>query len=121
MKVAVTAVGNDLDAEVDPRFGRAPYFLIVETDDMSFEALVNEAAEASGGAGPAAAQAVADAGAQVVLTGNCGPNAHRTLEAAGVKVFIGVAGNAREAVERYLRGEYGEATEPNVKGGFGSS
>jgi predicted Fe-Mo cluster-binding NifX family protein len=121
MKVAVTAVGNDLDAEVDPRFGRAPYFVIVETDDMSFEALANEAADASGGAGPAAAQAVADAGAQAVLTGNCGPNAHRTLEAAGIKVHIGATGTVREAVERYLGGEYGEATEPNVRGGFGTS
>jgi len=121
MKVAVTAVGNDLEAVVDPRFGRAPYFVIVETDDMSFAALANEAADASGGAGPAAAQAVADAGAQAVVTGNCGPNAHRTLEAAGIKVFLGAAGTVREAVERYLGGEYGEATEPNVKGGFGTS
>ena len=118
MKVAVTAVGNDLDAEVDPRFGRAPYFRVVETDDMSFHAVVNEAAEASGGAGPAGNDAENDRGA--TLTGNCGPNAHRTLEAAGMKVFVGVAGTVREAVERYLRGEYGEATEPNVKGGFGS-
>jgi predicted Fe-Mo cluster-binding NifX family protein len=120
MKIAVTAAGNDLDAAVDPRFGRAPYFVIVETDDMSFEALANEAADASGGAGPAAAQAVADGGAQAVVTGNCGPNAHRTLEAAGIKVYVGAGGTVREAVERYLAGGYEETAGPNVRGGFGS-
>ena len=120
MKVAVTTVKPDLDAEVDPRFGRAPYFLIVETEDMSFDAIENVAAGASGGAGIQAAQTVADAGVTAVLTGNCGPNAHRTLQAAGVKVVVGVAGTAREAVERYLKGEYAEAEGPNVEGGFGS-
>jgi predicted Fe-Mo cluster-binding NifX family protein len=120
MKVAVTAVGGDLDAEVDPRFGRAPYFVVVETDDMSFEAVENVAADAMGGAGPRAAQTIADAGAKAVLTGNCGPNAHRTLQAAGIAVVVGVAGTVREAVERYVKGEYGEAEGPNVEGGFGS-
>jgi predicted Fe-Mo cluster-binding NifX family protein len=121
MKVAVTAAGNDLDAEVDPRFGRAPYFVVVDTDDMSFEAVENDAVDASGGAGPRAAQTVADTGAEAVLTGNCGPNAHRTLSAAGIKVIIGAAGTVREAVERYVKGEYAEAEGPNVRGGFGSS
>jgi predicted Fe-Mo cluster-binding NifX family protein len=120
MKVVVTAAGGDLDAEVDPRFGRAPYFVAVETDDMSFEAIENAAVDASGGAGVRAAQTVADTGAKAVLTGNCGPNAHRTLQAAGIAVVIGAAGTVREAVERYLKGEYAEAGGPNVEGGFGS-
>jgi predicted Fe-Mo cluster-binding NifX family protein len=120
MKVAVTATGPGLNDEVDPRFGRAPYFLIVETDDMSFEAVENRAAGASGGAGIQAAQTVAGAGAKAVLTGNCGPNAHRTLQAAGIAVVVGVAGTVRGAVQRYLRGEYAEAEGPNVEGGFGS-
>ncbi len=120
MKVVVTAAGGDLDAKVDPRFGRAPYFLVVETDDMSFEAVENAAADASGGAGIQAAQTVAGAGAKAVLTGNCGPNAHRTLQAAGIAVVVGVAGTVRKAVERYLKDEYAEAEGPNVEGGFGS-
>jgi predicted Fe-Mo cluster-binding NifX family protein len=120
MKVIVTAAGADLDAEVDPRFGRAPYFLIVETDDMSFEAVENAAAGASGGAGIQAAQTAAGAGAKAVITGNCGPNAHRTLTAAGIAVVVGAAGTVRETVERYLKGEYAEAEGPNVQGGFGS-
>lgn len=120
MKVVVTAAGGDLDAEVDPRFGRAPYFVVVETDDMSFEPIENAAAGASGGAGIQAAQAAAGAGATAVLTGNCGPNAHRALQAAGVAVVVGAAGTVREAVERYLKGEYAEAEGPNVEGGFGT-
>jgi predicted Fe-Mo cluster-binding NifX family protein len=120
VKVAVTTVKPNLDADVEPRFGRAPFFLIVETEDMSFDAIENAAAGAAGGAGIQAAQTVADAGAKAVLTGNCGPNAHRTLQAAGIAVVIGVAGTVREAVERYLKGEYAEAEGPNVEGGFGS-
>ncbi len=120
MKVAVTAVRGDLDADVDPRFARAPYFVVVETEDMSFEAIENAAADAMGGAGPQAAQAISDAGAEAVLTGNCGPNAHRALKAAGIAVVVGVTGTVREAVERYLKGEYAEAEGPNVEGGFGS-
>ncbi|MGD8717477.1 MAG: NifB/NifX family molybdenum-iron cluster-binding protein [Candidatus Zixiibacteriota bacterium] len=119
MKVAVTTAEPGLDVAVEERFGRAPYFMIVETDDMSFEAVENPAAEAAGGAGPQAAQAVAELGATAVLTGNCGPKAHRTLQGAGVKTIVGVTGTVREAVERFLAGEYEEATEPNVSGHFG--
>lgn len=75
MKIAISATGPSLDAEVDPRFGRCQYFLIIDPDTMEFEAIDNTNKMASGGAGIASAQAVAQKGVQVVLTGNCGPNA----------------------------------------------
>jgi predicted Fe-Mo cluster-binding NifX family protein len=119
MKLVVTSTGADLDSPVDPRFGRAQHLLLVETDDMTFQAMPNPAAQSAGGAGPQAAQAVAAAGAQAVITGNVGPNAHRALSAAGLKVYIGATGTAREAVAAYSRGALQEATEPSVESHFG--
>ena len=114
MKIAVTSKSNNLESEIDPRFGRCSYFLIVDTDTMNFEYLSNESAMASGGAGIQAAQNVAKTGAEVVVTGNMGPNAFQTLSAAGIRVFIGANGTVKEAVEKYKKGELKEAEAPNV-------
>jgi len=86
MKIAITSRGPTLDDEVDARFGRCACFLIVDPDTMEVEALENASAALGGGAGIRSAQALADRGAEVVLTGNCGPNAFQTLAAAGIKV-----------------------------------
>jgi predicted Fe-Mo cluster-binding NifX family protein len=115
MKVAVTSRGTALDDQVDPRFGRCAHFVIVETDDMSFEAIANGNASAGGGAGIQSAQLVAEKDVKVVLTGNCGPNAFRTLEAAGIQVVIGAAGTVREAVEEYKAGRLKATGGPNVE------
>ena len=99
MKVAVTSKGTLLGSEVDPRFGRAPYILIVDTETMAFEAVDNsDNVNAFKGAGIQAATMVSDRGAQVLMTGYCGPKAFATLEAAGVKVVSDVSGTVREAV-----------------------
>lgn len=119
MKIAITAAGPNLDAAVDPRFGRAPYFLIVDPETMACEAMANENADAGGGAGIQTAKWIADLGAGAVLTGNCGPNAHRTLTAAGVQVYCGVEGVARAAVERFKKGEFQAAAAPNVNSHHG--
>ena len=100
MKVAVTSKGTLLDSEVDPRFGRAPYILIVDTETMAFEAVDNsDNVNAFKGAGIQAATMVSDRGAEVLMTGYCGPKAFTTLEAAGVKVVSDVTGKVRDAVE----------------------
>jgi predicted Fe-Mo cluster-binding NifX family protein len=99
MKVAVTSKGTLLSSEVDPRFGRAPYILIVDTETMAFEAVDNsDNANAFKGAGIQAATMVSDKGASVLMTGYCGPKAFATLDAAGVKVVSDVSGTVREAV-----------------------
>ena len=115
MKVAVTSKGTTLDDSVDPRFGRCAHFVIVETDDMSFEAVANSNAAAGGGAGIQSAQLVSEKDAKVVLTGNCGPNAFRTLEAAGIQVVIGAGGTVHEAVEEYKAGRLRVTGSPNVE------
>jgi predicted Fe-Mo cluster-binding NifX family protein len=119
MKIGITSTGEDLNAQIDPRFGRCRYFLIVDTNTMSFKIISNESAMTSGGAGIQAAQTVAKAGAKVVITGNMGPNAFQTLSVAGVMVFTGVKGPIRDAVEKYKKGELKETATPSVGSHFG--
>jgi predicted Fe-Mo cluster-binding NifX family protein len=115
MKVAVSATSPSLDAAIDPRFGRCTCFVLVETDDMSCETIENSSRSLGGGAGIQSAQLVARKGAQAVLTGNCGPNAHETLSAAGIQVVVGQAGTVSEAVERFKSGQLRAASAPNVE------
>jgi predicted Fe-Mo cluster-binding NifX family protein len=117
MVIAVTAQGNDLQGEVDPRFGRAKHFLLVDTETMGFEVVENrQNLSLAQGAGIQAAQVVTNHGAEVVITGNCGPKAFKTLEAAGIKVVVGVSGGIGDAIRAYLRGELQPATTANVEG-----
>ncbi|NLE08844.1 MAG: dinitrogenase iron-molybdenum cofactor biosynthesis protein [Dehalococcoidales bacterium] len=100
MKIAVSASQNKLDSPLDPRFGRCPFFIIVDSDTMECEAVDSAGAGASGGAGTSAGQEMVIRGVEVVLTGNCGPNAVQVLQAAGIKVITGATGTVREAVEK---------------------
>jgi len=119
MKIAVSAMGTTLDAEIDPRFGRCQYFIIVDPETMQFEALENSSAMAGGGAGISTAQTIAGKGIEAVLTGNCGPNAYQVLSAAGIKVITGVAGKVQDAIEGYKLGKFKASSQPNVAGHFG--
>ncbi len=119
MKIAITSTGKTLDSQVDPRFGRAANFIIVETQTMDFTVLENESVSAAGGAGISAAKAVIDADAEAVLTGNCGPNAQRTLSTAGVKLYTGATGTVKETVDLFKNSKLTEAAGPNVEPHFG--
>ena len=119
MKICVTASGNTLDASIDPRFGRAAYLTIVDSESMSFETILNAAAGAMGGAGIQAAQTLTKKGVDILITGNVGPNAFQALSAAGIKIVTGASGTVMEVVEKYKRGELSETGAPTVKGHFG--
>ena len=97
MKVAVSATGGNLDSTVSPRFGRCPYYVIVDTETMSFEAIPNTSMSAPSGAGIGAAQLVAERGAEAVLTGAVGPNAMAVLSQTGIKMVTGAQGSVRQA------------------------
>lgn len=117
MKVAVTSRGRTLSDEVDPRFGRAQMFLIVDTETGNFEVVDNKQnLEAAQGAGIQAARIVSEHCAEVVITGHCGPNAFRTLSAAGIKVVIGADGTVKDAVEKFKSGELKPAEGADVEG-----
>jgi predicted Fe-Mo cluster-binding NifX family protein len=106
-KLAISSEGPTLDDQVDPRFGRAGGFLIVNTDTMETEFLDNGSAQvAPRGAGYQAAKLVADTGAEVVLSGYVGPKAFDALKAAGIQVGQECDKmTVREAVEKFRRGE----------------
>jgi predicted Fe-Mo cluster-binding NifX family protein len=119
MKIAVSATAPSLDAELDPRFGRCQYFVIVEPKTMKFEALENTNIAASSGAGISTAQMIASKGVEVVLTGNCGPNAYQTLSAAGIQVITGVSGKIKDAIEAFKAGKFQSSSQPSVGDHYG--
>lgn len=121
MKIAVTATKADLDAAVDAGFGRCACFLIVETKSMDFESVKNPNATLAGGAGIQSARLILEKGAEVVLTGNCGPNAFETLAAGGIDVVTGCSGKVREVIEAIRAGRVSPTGQPNVPGHFGTS
>ena len=121
MKIIVSANGQTLDADVDPRFGRCQYFIIVDTETDEFEAVDNPGAMAAGGAGISAAQMIVGKSVDVVLTGHCGPNAFQVLSAAGIKVITDVSGKVVDAIEKYKLGNYSESSKPDVVDHFGIS
>ena len=117
MKIAVTSHGTDLESQVAPRFGRAAYILIVDSDTFDFEVLDNkENVSAFKGAGIQAASTVSSKGAEVLLTGFCGPNAFKALNAAKIGVANDAEGTVREAVQAYLDGKMPLADKANVEG-----
>jgi predicted Fe-Mo cluster-binding NifX family protein len=117
MRIALTTQGNDLSAEIDSRFGRAPKFVVVDTETMRFDVAMNtQSLDLAQGAGIQSAQNVLVHKPDVVLTGNCGPKAFKVLKAAGVKVVVGVKGKIADAIQDYMNGKYVEAVEANVEG-----
>jgi predicted Fe-Mo cluster-binding NifX family protein len=117
MIVAVTASGQSLESGVDPRFGRAAYFLVVDTDTGAYEAHDNaQNLNAAQGAGIQAAETVSRLGAEAVLTGHCGPKAFRTLSAAGIKVVTGAEGSVQSAIDAFKSGALAPSDAPNVDG-----
>lgn len=117
MKVVVTAQGSSLDSPVDPRFGRARFFLLVDTETGNFTAHDNvQNLNAPQGAGIQAAQTVVQLGTEAVLTGNVGPKAFATLQAARVAVHPGAMGTVREALEALHAGRLPSAGKANVEG-----
>ncbi|MGM0367354.1 MAG: NifB/NifX family molybdenum-iron cluster-binding protein [Actinomycetota bacterium] len=119
MIVAVSSTGTSLDSNVDARFGRCPYFIIYDTENDSFEHVENQARQAMGGAGIQTGQMVANKGAKAVITGNVGPNAFRVLASAKLKVYSGVAGSVKDAIEKLKKGELDETSGPDVSSHFG--
>ena len=123
-KICITSSGPTLDSVVDPRFGRCAFFIIADPETSDFEAVSNEAAMASGGAGIRAAQTVSSMGVEAVLTGSVGPNAFPALQDAGIKILSGVSGTVKSAIENYNKEGFQELTTPgpsNVGKGQGGT
>lgn len=117
MKIAITCQGTDLDSPVDPRFGRAANFLIVDTDTEAFQAVPNtQNLNAAQGAGIQSAQAVAAQDVEAVATGHVGPKAFRALAAAGITIYLGAEGTVRDALDAVKNGRLETADNADVEG-----
>ena len=117
MKIAVASMGTDLSSAIDPRFGRARHFLVVDTESGEWACHDNAMnLNAAQGAGIQAGEAVARLGVEAVITGHVGPKAFRVLAAAGVKVYLAGGGTVADAVRQFKAGELKEAAAANAEG-----
>jgi predicted Fe-Mo cluster-binding NifX family protein len=117
MRVAITSQGQDIASSVDPRFGRARYFLVVDTETGEVTVADNaQNLNAAQGAGIQAGRTVASLGVQAVITGHVGPKAYRTLQTAGIAVHTGATGSAGDAIEQFKDGRLNAAASADVEG-----
>jgi len=117
MKIILTSTSPNLDSEVDPRFGRGEFFLIVDPDTMEWQPYPNPGVGASGGAGTLAAQFVANQNAEAVISGDFGPNAYDALQAAGVTMYLyGASTTVGEAIKRFKAGKLEHVVAPTAQG-----
>ncbi|RLC42062.1 MAG: hypothetical protein DRH44_04650 [Candidatus Coatesbacteria bacterium] len=103
MKIAVSSSGETIDHPVDIRFGRAPYFIIVDGDEV--EVIKNENIHGAGGVGITTAQMIAEKNVEVVISGNFGPKAFNVLSSAGIKMYSTSGETVSEALESFKKGE----------------
>lgn len=117
MKIAVSSQGPELSSMVDPRFGRAAYFIVYDTDDKSFKSLDNSRnVAAAQGAGIQAAQLVAQQAVDVIVSGNMGPKAFEVLQAAGIRMVSYENGTVADAIELVDKGELQTLNAANARG-----
>lgn len=114
MKICISSTGKDLSSQLDPRFGRCAYFMMIQTDDMGMEVFENEYKSLGGGAGIQAAGFVHSKGVKAVVTGNCGPNAMKVFSENSIEVFTGQAGTIKDVVETFKKGELIASVNPTV-------
>jgi predicted Fe-Mo cluster-binding NifX family protein len=112
MKIAFTAGEPQFEAELDPRFGRCAYFLIVDTETQDWKAMQNPAIEAMGGAGPQAVEFLVDQDVKAVVSGNIGPNAYTALEAAGIRIFSSQVDQISTLFSKFLADQLEQITRP---------
>ena len=117
MKIAVTAQGTDIEAAVDPRFGRTRYFIVVDTETQEVSVVDNQVnLNAAQGAGIQAGKKVVELGVQAVITGHVGPKAFATLQASGIDIYNGASGTVTDAIEQFNSGKLQRAQTADVEG-----
>ncbi|MEA2060383.1 MAG: NifB/NifX family molybdenum-iron cluster-binding protein [Thermodesulfobacteriota bacterium] len=121
MKIAVSSTGKDLNSKLETRFGRSDFFVVVETEDMSFQVFQNENKELNSGAGIQTASFVASKGVEAVVTGNCGPKAMQVLTAGNIELFTVQGGTVRQAVEAFKNRDTSASAAPSAAGKPGVS
>lgn len=117
MKVAITAQGQDMSAAVDPRFGRAKHFIVVDTDTDQWSAHDNgQNLNAAQGAGIQAGKNIIDLEVSALITGHVGPKAFMTLQSGGVEIYTGAEGSVADALAAFKAGTLVKADGADVQG-----
>lgn len=117
MKLAISSDGESLRSAVDPRFGRAKFFLVVDTETHAVAAVGNAVnLNAAQGAGIQAGKRIVELGVQALITGHVGPKAFATLQAGRVEIYTGATGSVADAVEQFKAGKLGAAQTADVGG-----
>ena len=125
MKIGISSIGVSVLSQVDPRFGRCGWFAVCDTADGSYRFVENDAQQAGGGAGIAAAQQLIDADVEIILTGNMGPNAYNVIKRAGIRVCRVGGVSVEKAVQLFKEAKLEEIVTPGAahfgmgdRGGF---
>lgn len=117
MNIILTATSPSIDSNIDPRFGRAAYFIVADPATLEWQAHANPAVGASGGAGTQAAQFVANQKAETVISGDFGPNAYNALQAAGIAMYLfGASATVKQAIEQFKAGQLVRVDMPTGPG-----
>jgi predicted Fe-Mo cluster-binding NifX family protein len=119
MKIIITASSDQLDQPFNPRFGRAEYFILIDSETREAQAFPNPAADGRGGAGPQAVQFLTQTGAEVVISGRFGPNAYSALQAAGIQAYLAENGSVDQVLQQFLDGRLQQASQASGPGMHG--
>jgi len=114
MRVAITSKGKTMDAEIESRFSRSPFFVIVNTQTGHFNGFENPGAAARDAACIKAVKFLVDRGVKAVITGNVGHNAFVTIQDTPIRIYLGATGTVREALENFKKRKLSRAKEPSV-------
>jgi predicted Fe-Mo cluster-binding NifX family protein len=119
MKIMLTATSPSIDSNVDPRFGRGAFLIVVDPDTLEWQAHPNSGAGAMGGAGTLAAQFAANQKADAVISGDFGPNAYNALQTAGIAMYLfGATATVKEAIEHFKAGQLERVGAPTGPGSY---
>lgn len=105
MKIVIPVNENSENSKVCQSFGRAPYFMVYNTDSKKSTFINNSAAASQGGAGIKAAQTVADQSVKALLTPRCGQNAADVITAANITIYKTVSDSIKESIKSFLDGK----------------
>ena len=113
MKIVISAKGRDIESNIDTTFGRASFFLILDTKTKKSKVIENNARDRPSGVGVTVGNIVADEEIDAVLTNNIGLLAFEIFEQCGIKVYQG-EGKIKDAIQQFSEGKLSKITKPTV-------
>lgn len=121
MIMAISAREKGLDSQVDQRFGRCAFFVLVNVESGELvKSIENTNAASAGGAGPQSVQILSEHGVNAVALGNVGPNAVTALKAAGMEIYTGIEGTVQETLKKFKEGKLEVVPGATVSSHFGA-